>query len=87
VSGVFDGATPEQGMQRAMKRVKMVSDGDLEAWMDVALPGLMRQWDDFKRSREVAHLGEMIIAETTLAAALPEMYDRYQARIQEGLEG
>jgi hypothetical protein len=82
---VFDGATPEEGMERAMRRVRKVGDADLEAWLDVALPGLMRQWDEYKRTREVAHLGEMIIAETTLSAALPELYSRQQARIQEGL--
>jgi hypothetical protein len=85
MAGVFDGASPEDGMERARRRVKRVGDADLEAWLDVALPGLMRQWDEFKRTREVAHLGEMIIGETTLAAALPELYDRYQAKIQEGL--
>lgn len=83
--GLFDGADAQQGLERAQKRVKRLGDRELLDWMDVALPGMQRHLDEYRTTRDPAHLGEIGIAEMTFTAVLGELMERHLAAAEEGL--
>lgn len=70
---------------RIKRRIGNLNDRELQAWLDAALSGMQRHLDEYMRTDEVAHLGEMLIAETPVAAVIADMVTRHEARRQEGL--
>lgn len=77
--------TPDELAARTKRRIGNLNDRELRAWLDTALSGMQRHLDEYTRTDEVAHLGEMLIASTPIAAVLDDMLKRHEARRQEGL--
>jgi hypothetical protein len=77
--------TPDELAARTKRRIANLSDREEMEWLDAALSGVQRHLDEYRKTGEVAHLGEMIIAETPIAAVLDDMVKRHEARRQEGL--
>lgn len=74
----------EDQAARAAKRVRKMSDHSLLDWLEGALTGMYHHLDEYRKSEEVAHIGEMMIADVTLGAVLTEIRLRHEARRQEG---
>jgi hypothetical protein len=70
---IFSGATTEEGMQRAHKRIERLSKADLMAWLEVAIPGMERHLEMYRRTGDVAHLGELALAEMTVNLVVSEL--------------
>lgn len=77
----------EATIARAKKRIARMRDGDLLDWADVAVPGIQKHLDFYRRSGDEAHLVEASTAEWQLSLVLTEMMDRQAARNDEGLTG
>lgn len=73
---IFSGADTETGIARARKRISKMSSGDLLDWLDIALAGMMRHLDDYRRSGDFAHLAEVGLAESTINMVVSELLDR-----------
>lgn len=82
-SNVISDAT----IARTRKRLNRMRDGDLLDWADVAVPGIQRHLDYYRRTGDEAHLVEASTAEWQLSLVLTEMMDRRAARADEGLTG
>lgn len=76
--------TPET-ITRTRKRVKKLSDRDLLDWAEVAIPGMQRHLDFYRKTDDDAHLMELSFAEMQLNLVLSEMLERHAARREEGL--
>lgn len=74
--GLFEQADTKEGMQRASKRIRQLSKTDLMAWLDVAIPGMERHLEMYRRSGDVAHLGELALAEMTVSMVVSELLER-----------
>lgn len=70
---------------RTQKRVKKLGDRELLDWAEVAIPGMQRHLEAYRRSDEDAHLMELAFAETQLNLVVTELLDRHKARRDEGL--
>jgi hypothetical protein len=70
---------------RTQRRVRRLDDRTLLGWLEAALSGMCRHLDEYRKTDEVAHLGEIMIADTSVAVVLAELEIRHQARKQEGL--
>jgi hypothetical protein len=70
---IFSGATTEEGMRRAYKRIEQLSKADLMAWLEVAIPGMERHLEMYRRTGDVAHLGELALAEMTVNLVVSEL--------------
>lgn len=60
-------------MQRAHKRIERLSKADLMAWLEVAIPGMERHLEMYRRTGDVAHLGELALAEMTVNLVVSEL--------------
>jgi hypothetical protein len=78
--------TPEERAARTKRRIAGLSDREEMEWLDAALSGMQHHLDEYRRSGELAHLGEMVIASTPIGAVLDDMVKRHEARRQEGFE-
>lgn len=58
---------------------------ELLDWAEVALPGMMRHLDAYRRSDDDAHLTELAYAEMQFAIVLGALTDHHAARRDEGL--
>lgn len=67
---------PEEVLNRARRRVRMMSSEDLRLWSDNAVSGMQRQFDDFWKSPDDAHLGEINVALISLGAVVDELAAR-----------
>jgi hypothetical protein len=70
---LFSGATTQEGIERAQKRIEGLSKADLMAWMEVAIPGMERHLEMYRRTGDVSHLGELALAEMTLNLVVSEL--------------
>lgn len=75
----------EETIARTQKRVRNMSRRELLDWAEVALPGMMRHLDYFRRTGDIAHLMEMATAEMQLAIVINELVEHEAARREEGL--
>lgn len=64
--------TPE----RIQARVARINTDDLMLWADAAAAGMMRHLDDFRRSRDEAHLGEVSLAALSMGYVVDELASR-----------
>lgn len=74
--GLFEGLQDNEGLKRAQRRVKMLGDHDLIAWLEVAIPGMQRQLETYQRTGDRAYLGELGIAEMTANMVVSELIER-----------
>lgn len=75
----------EETIARTQKRVKSMGRRELLDWAEVALPGMMRHLDAYRRSDEEAHLMELAYAEMQFAIVLGALTTDHAARRDEGL--
>jgi hypothetical protein len=66
----------EAAVARAQARVKTMTPESLISWLDAALPGMMHHFDDYRRTGEVAHLGEMAMAHMNAGVVIDELLER-----------
>ena len=72
-------------IERTQKRIKRLGDRELMDWAEVAIPGMQRHLETYRRTDEDAHLMELAFAETQLNLVVTELIERHQARRDEGL--
>lgn len=70
---------------RTQKRVQKLSDSALLDWAEVAIPGMQRHLDFYRKTDDDAHLMEMSFAEMQFNLVLTELLERHAARREEGL--
>jgi hypothetical protein len=70
--------TPEETLARVAKRVMMMDSSALMEWADLAAAGMQRQLDDFRRSPDESHLGEIQVALIGMGAVVDELGIRLQ---------
>jgi hypothetical protein len=75
----------EATIARTRKRVAKMSAEQLLDWADVAVPGIQKHLDYYRRTGDEAHLVEASMAEWQLQMVLTEMMDKHAARADEGL--
>lgn len=75
----------EATVARARRRVARMADSALLDWADVAVPGMQRHLDCYRRTGSDAHLTELAFAEMQFSLVLTEIMDRHAARAEEGL--
>jgi hypothetical protein len=73
---LFSGATLEEGIERAHKRVKSLSKADLLAWLEVAVPGMERHLEMYRRTGSVEDLGELALANMTAYIVITELMEK-----------
>lgn len=76
--------TPET-IERTQRRVRKMSERELLAWAEVAIPGIQRHLDYYTRTNDAAHLMEMSFAEMQLNLVVTELMLKHDARREEGL--
>jgi hypothetical protein len=74
--GLFEGLNDEEGIKRAEKRIKSLGTHDLISWLEVAIPGMMRQLETYQRTGDKAYLAELGIAEMTASMVVSELIER-----------
>lgn len=84
---IFEGANADDGAERAKRRVAKMSERELLDWLDGALMGMAHHLDEYRRSGEIAHLGEMAIGDMSVGVVLTELIRCAQAKQEEGLTG
>lgn len=70
---------------RTQKRLRKMADRELLDWAEVAIPGMQRHLDAYRRTDEDAHLMELSYSELQLNLVLTELLTRHSARREEGL--
>ena len=65
--------TPEEMARRINRRVAMMSTDDLMSWADTATYGMQRQFDDFRKNPDEAHLAEIKLAALSIDAVADEL--------------
>lgn len=53
-----------------------MSDGQLIAWLEAAIPGMQRHLEQYISTRKLDHLGELAIAEQTANLVITELLMR-----------
>lgn len=74
--GIFEGASEDEGIKRAQRRVKSLPTADLIAWLEVAIPGMQRQLETYQRTGDKAYMAELGIAEMTCSMVVSELMER-----------
>lgn len=72
-------------IERTKHRVAKMGDRELLDWADVALPGMMRHLDAYRRTDDDAHLMELAFAEMQFNLVITQAIDNHLARRDEGL--
>jgi hypothetical protein len=62
--------------ERLQKRLAGMSERQMLDWLGVAISGMHRHLDAYERSGDRDHLGELMMAETTMALVLTELLGR-----------
>lgn len=75
----------EETITRTRKRVAKLGDRELKDWAEVAIPGIQRHLDYYRRTDDAAHLMELSFAEMQLNIVVTELMERHMARREEGL--
>lgn len=65
--------TPEELAARLAKRVARMTTDDLMSWADSATYGMQRQFDDFRKNPDDAHLAEIKLAALSIDAVADEL--------------
>jgi len=65
--------SPEEMAARVRRRVERTSSGDLIAWAELAVCGMQRQLDDFRRDPCEDHLAEIKLAALSMDAVADEL--------------
>lgn len=65
--------TPEEMAARIKRRVAQMTTDDLMSWADTATYGIQRQFDDFRREPDEAHLAEIKLASLSIDAVADEL--------------
>jgi hypothetical protein len=73
---IFSGADNDTGVDRARARIHKMPANDLLDWLDIALSGMMRHLENYRRSGDFAHLAELGLAESTANMVVSELTDR-----------
>lgn len=73
---IFSGTEQDRGIERARVRVGKMASNDLLDWLDIALSGMMRHLEVYRRTGDMAHLAEVGLAETTANLVITELLDR-----------
>jgi hypothetical protein len=68
---------------RTQKRVTKLSDRELLDWAEIAVPGMQRHLDLYRRTDDDGHLMELTFAEMQFSIVLVELLDRHAARREE----
>lgn len=63
-------------IERAKRRIAKMSRTELIDWFEAAIGGMQRHMEEYRRTRDEAHLGELEIAETNMCLVLFELMDR-----------
>lgn len=71
---------------KIQKRVQNMSEGDLLDWLEVAIPGMQRHLEQYRKTRNPDHLGELIIAETTANIVVTELMEKMQKKLRDAAE-
>lgn len=66
--------------ERIKKRIASLNTSELLDWANLAVSGMMRHLDDFRRSPDEAHLGEVSLAAVTMGFVCDELAERTRAR-------
>lgn len=75
----------EETIERTRKRIAKMSPRDLVSWAEVAIFGMQRHLDEYRRSDDEAHLMELAFAEMQFNLVVTELVAEKQARKDEGL--
>ena len=75
----------DETVTRTRNRIGKLSDRELLDWAEVAIPGIMRHLDYYRRTDDDAHLTELSFAEMQLGLVVTELMIRHAARREEGL--
>lgn len=59
--------------EKVKRRISKLSTSELMDWADVAASGIMRHLDDFRRTPDEAHLGEISLAAATMGYVVDEL--------------
>lgn len=65
--------TPEELAARIKRRVEKMTTDDLMSWADTATYGIQRQFDDFRKAPDEAHLAEIKLAALSIDAVADEL--------------
>jgi hypothetical protein len=65
--------TPEEMAARMARRVQRMDSSALLEWADLATSGMQRQLDDFRKSPDESHLGEINVALLGMGAVVDEL--------------
>jgi hypothetical protein len=68
---------------RTRKRVTKLSDRELLDHAEIAVPGMQRHLDLYRRTDDDGHLMELTFAEMQFSIVLMELLDRHAARREE----
>lgn len=72
-------------IDRTQRRIAKMGDRELLDWAEVAIPGMQRHLDLYRRTDDSAHLMELSFGEMQFNLVLTELLDRHAARRDEGL--
>jgi hypothetical protein len=73
-------------LERIERRVQGMTEGELLAWLEVAIPGMQRHLEQYQRTRNPDHLGELAIAEMTAGVVVTTLMTRKFPAAVEGDE-
>ena len=62
--------------ERIQRRIEGMSEGELVSWLEAALPGMQRHLEQYQRTKNADHLGELAIAEMTANVVITELMSR-----------
>lgn len=74
----------DETVARTRKRVAKLPDRELLDWAEVAIPGMQRHLDAYRRRDDDADLIELSFAEMQLSIVVTELMERHGARREEG---
>jgi hypothetical protein len=64
--------------ERIRRRIASLSTPELLDWANLAVSGMMRHLDDFRRSPDEAHLAEVKLAAVTLDYVVDDLAERHR---------
>ena len=62
--------------ERIKRRIASLSTPELMDWANLAVSGMMKHLDDFRRSPDETHLGEVSLAAVTLGYVVDDLAER-----------
>ncbi len=74
--GLFEQAGTQEGIERAATRIKNLGKTDLMDWLEVAIPGMGRHLEMYRRSGDNAHLAEVALANMVVTMVVSELLEK-----------